>query len=71
MMLHLPALKAAITETNGKPYRRDAGADGAPWVKPLVLVTANAAVGWQQAATGKEKIRCASVERLRAERTGK
>ena len=45
VMMHLPVVKKAIAETGGHAYRRDAAADGAPWKKPLILITANAAVG--------------------------
>ena len=30
IMMHLPVIKKAITETGGRPYRRDADADSAP-----------------------------------------
>ena len=45
LMLEVPNLKKTITDTGGKPFQRDACADGAPWRKPLLLVTFTTAVG--------------------------
>ena len=44
-------MKKAIAETGGRAYQRDACADGAPWNKALLLVTATAAAGKRLRAT--------------------
>lgn len=45
LMLEVPTMKKAMAVTGRQPYQRGACADGAPWRKPLLLITATTAVG--------------------------
>ena len=45
LMEHASAMKDALAKTGARGYQRNACADGAPWMKPIVLFTPSADVG--------------------------
>ena len=50
LMCRFEPIRKALTETGARGYQRNACADGAPWMKPLVLYTPSHSVGHTLAA---------------------